>query len=71
MAFHGRNLVKYSHFFKDLSSYFITDREKLFNRPKPLISLIRQQADIFNLGVFFFLQYFIAYGEFRVADKVL
>jgi hypothetical protein len=31
---------------------------------KPWISLIRQLADIFNLGVFFLLQYFIAYGEF-------
>ncbi len=43
-----------------------------------MISIIRQLADIYEIGGDFSLQYFIVpthrdrlYGEFRVADKVL
>ena len=63
-------LLRKVHLLIDFLYFFTTDRVKLSNRPETL--------DFFNLyevfrkkGVSFFLQYFIAYSEFRVADKVL
>jgi hypothetical protein len=47
-----------------------TDQVKLFNRSETF-DFFNLYEVLLRLRMFFFLQYFIAYGEFRVADKVL
>ena len=57
-------------FWLGVSIFNPTNRKKLFNRAETL-DFFNLYEVFLKLEAFLFLQYFITYGEFRIADKVL